>query len=169
MKTMQWVQFNWDLSDLPPVPVALKYELRVTGMDDCEPVKDVITKAIALDSTWNFGLEEVEEMLRACLGKIADRESVSCISLRHGTRIIGGTFIVTDENLNEQLVPGPCVLMEYRNRGLATLLLHAALGQLRDRDVSRAAAMTSEASIAARFLYRKFGGKCSPCSPLLAA
>jgi N-acetylglutamate synthase-like GNAT family acetyltransferase len=84
-------------------------------------------------------------------------------------RIIGGTLLRLDGSASEHLVPGPCILMEYRNRGLGTLLLGAALRQLRDVGVSRAYAIAREGSPAARFLYSKFSGNPSPIAPLLAA
>jgi len=59
--------------------------------------------------------------------------------------------------------------MEYRNRGLGTLLLCSALRHLRDGGMTRACERTRESSPAARFLYPKFGGQSSLIEPLLAA
>ena len=67
------------------------------------------------------------------------------------------------------LFPGPCILMDYRNRGLSTLLLSSALHDLRDAGMTRACAGTRESSPATRFLYPKFGGHSSLIEPLLAA
>ena len=95
--------------------------------------------------------------------------TTACLALRHGSRIIAGTFLAVDPNASEQLIPGPCVLMEYRNRGLGTLLLTAAMQHLRDAGLKRACAITRQGSSVARFLYPKFDGHPSAIAPLLAA
>ncbi len=69
----------------------------------------------------------------------------------------------------EQFAIGPCVLAEYRNRGLGTSLLAASLDHLRGSGVSLANAITREGAPVARFLYPKFGGQAPLVTPSLAA
>ena len=59
-------------------------------------------------------------------------ESGICLALRHGLRMIGASILIPDPAAGNHLTPGPCVLMEYRNRGLGTALLEESLRQLRD-------------------------------------
>ena len=54
-----------------------------------------------------------------------------CLALRHGLRIIGADVLVADPARENHLTPGPCILMEYRNRGFGTALLGESLRQLR--------------------------------------
>ena len=67
-----------------------------------------------------------------------------CLALRHGLRMIGASILVPDPTAGNHLTPGPCVLMEYRNRGLGTALLEESLRQLRAAGLSRAAGLTKK-------------------------
>ncbi len=78
--------------------------------------------------------------------------------------------MLPDPSAENHLSPGPCVLMEYRNRGLGTALLGESLRQLREAGLSRAAALTKSNAPVAKFLYPKFNGVLTPGdTPLLAA
>jgi GNAT superfamily N-acetyltransferase len=111
----------------------------------------------------------IDAQMKSSIAAAFNSESASWLALQHGTRIVGGTLLMADPDAPAQLVPGPCILMEYRHRGLGTLLLCSALRHLRDGGVTRAFARTRESSPAARFLYPKFGGQSSLVEPLLAA
>lgn len=166
-----WINFAWDLTaaELPAAEVPKRYRLESTGPEDHEETRAMITRAFALDPTWNSSLEEVHAVVENSIARVLESTATSCMALRHGSRIIGGLFIALDQSQPEQLVPGPCVLVEYRNRGLGTLLLGNALRHLRDAGVKRASAIAKPGSPAARFLFPKFGGQPSPIAPLLAA
>lgn len=172
MKTT-WINFVWDLSkaDLPNADMPKRYRIDAAGPEDHAETRTMIARAFALDPTWNSSLHEVNAMVENSISRVitSTTATATCMALRHGTRIIGGLFIALDQNEPEQLVPGPCVLVEYRNRGLGTLLLASALRQLRDAGIMRASVITRPGSPAARFLFPKFGGQPSPIVPLLAA
>jgi len=77
---------------------------------------------------------------------------------------------VPDAAAEDQLAPGPCVQMEYRNRGLGTALLAEALRRLQEAGLPRASTIARSNGPVARFLYPKFAGAVVPGnSPLLAA
>jgi GNAT superfamily N-acetyltransferase len=170
MKTTRWATFSWDLAKvpLPELTVPRQYRIELTEAEDQEELQRVINKSLALDPSWNAALPDVKATVSASIARVLATESTQRLALRHGARIIGGTLLVPDASVSEHLVPGPCILMEYRNRGLGTLLLAAALRQLRETGVTRACAITREGSPVARFLYSKFSGSPSP-APLLAA
>src|SRR5205814_3312489 len=111
----------------------------------------------------------IDAQVESSIAAAFNPESASWLALQHGARIVGGTLLMSDPNAPAQLVPGPRILMEYRNRGLGTLLLSSGLQHLRDAGTTRACARTRESSPAARFLYPKFGGQSSLVAPLLAA
>jgi GNAT superfamily N-acetyltransferase len=111
----------------------------------------------------------IDAQVKSSTAAAFNSESASWLALPHGGRIVGSTLLMTDPDAPAQLVPGPCILMEYRNRGLGSLLLCSALRHLRDGGMTHVCARTRESSPAARFLYPKFGGQSSLIEPLLAA
>ena len=80
------------------------------------------------------------------------------VALCHGTRIIGATILVPDPAAEDQFAPGPCVQMEYRNRGLGTALLAEGLRRLQEAGLSRATTIARSNGPVAKFLYPKFAG-----------
>ena len=89
-----------------------------------------------------------------------------CLTLRHGLRIIGPSVLVARPRGGEdQLTPGPCVLMEYRNRGFGTALLEESLRQLQAAGLTRAATATKGNAPVSKFLYPKFNGVLTPGRP----
>lgn len=173
MKLAPWVRFTWDLSQLPPLGVALPAHYHfapVRGSDEKE-LRLVITRSIAHDTSWGEGLHEIDAMIDGWLERAFAEESNSfCVTLRHGLRIIGGAILIPNALAEDHLSPGPCVLMEYRNRGLGTALLGQSLCQLREAGLARAGARARRNSPVARFLYPKFNGTPTPDdTPLLAA
>lgn len=172
MKKTGWVNFVWDLAgnELPAVATPRQYRLSLVKAAEREQLQGVIEKSFALDPGWNAALHMIDAQVKSSIAGAFDSESANWLALQHGARIVGGTLLLmTDPDAPAQLVPGPCILMEYRNRGLGTLLLCSALRHLRDAGMIRACAKTRENSPAARFLYPKFGGQSSLIEPLLAA
>ena len=74
----------------------------------------------------------------------------------HGTRIIGASLLDPDPEAESNLVTGPCILNEYRSRGIGTALLYLSLRALRDAGLSEARALTKGNVPAAKFVYTKF-------------
>lgn len=109
-------------------------------------------------------------MVASWLGSAFDPVAKAVVlALCHGTRIIGTTILMPDPMAEDQLAPGPCVQMEYRNRGLGTALLAEGLRRLQEAGLSRASTIARRNGPVARFLYPKFEGAIMPASPLLAA
>jgi hypothetical protein len=75
--------------------------------------------------------------VKSSIAAAFNSESASWLALQHDARIVGGTLLMSDPVAPAQLLPGPCILMEYRNRGLGTLLLSSALHHLRDAGMTR--------------------------------
>jgi len=156
-------------ADLPEIAAPKQYRLGIVGAEDYEETRKMIGRAFALDPNWNAALHEANAIVENVIARALSSATTTCLALRHGSRIIAGTFLAVDPDASEQLIPGPCVLMEYRNRGLGTLLLAAAMQHLRDAGLKRVCAITRQGSPVARFLYPKFDGRPSPIVPLLAA
>ncbi|MEO5717207.1 MAG: GNAT family N-acetyltransferase [Chthoniobacterales bacterium] len=173
MKFVHWVRFNWDLDRLPLLGAALPahYSFTPITLADEKELRLVIRRSFTHESSWGDAMHEVNGMLDGWLQLILDPEKNGTgLALRHGLRMIGAAILVPDPASETHLSPGPCVLMEYRNRGLGTALLGESLRQLREAGLSRAAALTKSNAPVAKFLYPKFNGILTPGdTPLLAA
>ena len=173
MKQINWIQFTWDLAALPEQTSELPehYQISRATPDDEAELRKVISSSFSLDPAWNPLMQEITDAIDSWLDRAAESESSICLALRHGARIIGATILTADAEAVNHLSPGPCVLMEYRNRGFGTHLLDRSLRTLREAGLSAAHGMTKENSAATKFLYRKFNSTPTPreFSPLLAA
>jgi GNAT superfamily N-acetyltransferase len=173
MRLIQWVRFSWDLDQLASLAPALPahYHFALAGRPDEKEVRAVIQRSFAHDTSWSFAIHEVGALLEAWLAEAFDPEGRgACIVLRHGARIIGATVLNLDPSAEDHLAPGPCVQLEYRNRGLGTALLGEALRHLREAGLSRVGATAKSNGPVARFLYPKFNGTIvTGTTPLLAA
>lgn len=173
MKLINWVQFTWDLAGFPDSASDLPehYEITRAESDDEKELRRVIASAFTLDPEWNPTMQEVMQTVDGWLDKAFDSETHAALVLRHGVRIIGTSVLAFDPSAENHLTPGPCILMEYRNRGFGAKLLERSLQTLRDGGVSRACTIAKENSPATKFLYTKFGGTAAPVedASLLAA
>lgn len=161
MKLVRWKRFTWDLAKLPTPapPLAERYGIRPTFPDDREVVMNVILTAFTTDSAWADMLKVVKEWLTAHVGAAFDNEVAAAVVITHGQRIIAASAVTTDPDADSNLLSGPCVSMEYRNRGLGTALLYHTLAQLRQSGLERVSGVTKANSPVAKFMYPKFGSK----------
>ncbi|MEO8439329.1 MAG: GNAT family N-acetyltransferase [Spartobacteria bacterium] len=173
MKLVKWVRFSWDLSRLPMPAAALPphYSFGAAARADERELRNVIRRSFTNDTAWGDALHDINGMLDRWLERAFEPERAGiCLTLRHGLRIIGASIVLPDPTAAEQLAPGPCIQLEYRNRGLGTALLAESLGQLRAAGLTHATALTKSNAPVARFLYPKFNGVLAPDdTPLLAA
>jgi len=173
MKLVNWVRFSWDLTKLPPLSCELPehYTIAPTPPEDESELRKVISRSIVLDATWNPAMQEVMQTIDTWLDEAFASPTGIFLALRHGFRIIGVSILLPDPSGDNHFAPGPCVLVEYRNRGFGTGLLEHSLRVLRDAGVAEAVAVSKENAPVAKFLYRKFNGALIPGdhTPLLAA
>ncbi|CAN5160239.1 hypothetical protein BH20VER2_BH20VER2_12510 [soil metagenome] len=165
MRPINWLRFTWDLEARPsPAPRKLPehYEITAVGPEDLKELRRVITTSFTLDPDWNPAMQEVMKTIEASLERAAERADTVYLALRHGVRIIGTTVVSLDPAAENHLSPGPCVLMEYRNRGFGTDLLVSALRVLRETGLPHACAVAKKNSPVTKFLYRKFNGTAVP-------
>ena len=166
MKLLNWVRFTWDLNLLSSAAVTLPkhYSIVPAHNDDEKAVRKVLSCSFLLDPAWNPAIGEVMHSLQAWLDRAFLVEENTCLTLRHGARIIGASVLCLDPAAENHFAPGPCILMEYRNRGFGTWLLQASLQLLRDSGVSRASGLARELSPVAKFLYPKYNGVAEPAN-----
>lgn len=173
MKLVHWVRFKWDLEKLPSPGISLPdhYHFAKAGEADASEVRTVITRSFAHDSSWGDAIHEVNGLMDGWLARaFGDEPSAQCLTLRHGLRIIAAAILNPDPGAENHLSPGPCVLLEYRNRGLGGALLGESLRLLREAGITQVHARAKINSPVARFLYPKFNGTPAPDdTPMLAA
>jgi N-acetylglutamate synthase-like GNAT family acetyltransferase len=164
MKLVHWARFSWDLRRLPDVPPATDphYKIRAATRDEREAVEHVISTAFTLDSDWADTLTALREMLDERLAEIFRHKEVACLVVTHGARIIGASALDPGAEAANNLISGPCILNEYRNRGLGSALLYHSLATLREAGLQRAHGVTKEHIPAAKFIYSKFNSVGAP-------
>jgi GNAT superfamily N-acetyltransferase len=172
MKLVRWTRFTWDLSTLltRENSVARCYTLRGASRDDEPSVAAVVLRAFSLDSDWADQWALLRERLEWQLHTAFERESIPAVVILHGARIVAASVLSTEVEAESNLISGPCVLAEYRNRGLGSALLHASLGQLAQAGLPLAHAISKENAPCTRFVYTKFCSTRAPCEyePALA-
>ena len=173
MKVSEWVRFSWDFAKLPALDLTLPkhYTIDAATAQNEKEVREVILRCFRLDPVWSPALHQTLGMIESWLRRALQSDRHNCLVLRHGARIIGASVLSLDPTSENHLVPGPCVCVEYRNRGFGSRLLEHSFHALRDAGVPRAVALTRVNTSVARFLYPKFYGISTPLdhSPLLAA
>jgi N-acetylglutamate synthase-like GNAT family acetyltransferase len=164
---VRWKRFTWELAKLPTqeAPLPGHYTLRAASEEDEEAVHRVIMGAFSLDSSWSDAFKSFEAKLESQLTKAFANEDIPALVISHGQRIIAASALTVDREAESNLISGPCVLMEYRNRGLGSALLYYSLKQLQNAGLERAHGLSKDNVVAGKFIYPKFGSVSSPHEP----
>jgi predicted N-acetyltransferase YhbS len=159
MKLVRWRRFTWNLSDLPTLapPLAERYSLRPAHRDDADAVRHAILNAFKIDSAWSDSFAAVRDWLEQQIGFAFERETTPALVAMHGQRIIGASAFTTEMDAESHLISGPCVFMEYHNRGLGSALLYHTLNHLKNSGLEQVHGVTKDNVAMAKFLYPKFG------------
>lgn len=167
MNLSNWIRFRWDLSQLPQFDAALPehYEIGPATAEDETELRKIVSSSFVLDPSWNPATQEVMETIEPWLERAFASPANGCLALRHGLRIIGAAVIAPNPEAEIHLSPGPCISMEYRNRGFGTRLLERSLTKLRDAGLKEAVGIAHENAPVTKFLYTKFNSTASPYEP----
>jgi GNAT superfamily N-acetyltransferase len=171
MKLLKWVQFTWELENVPAKAGALPahYQISSASAADEMALRKVFSSSFLLDPAWNPAIGEVMHTIQTRLDAALSSETQTCLVLRHGQRIIGAAVLHPDPGAIEHLTIGPSILPEYRNRGFGTLLLQASLLKLHETGLASASAMAPDYVPVTRFLYPKFASRVIVGSAALLA
>jgi hypothetical protein len=173
MKMLNWVRFTWDLKKLPSCDLNLPahYQIAPATAADERELRKVYSSSFLLDPIWNPVIGEVMQSIQSRLDQVFLSANGTCLALRHGARIIGAAVLSFEFDADDHLAPGPCVLIEYRNRGFGTHLLAHSLRLLRDAGLMHANTLSPDYVPASKFLYPQFDSVISPIEvvPSLAA
>jgi GNAT superfamily N-acetyltransferase len=173
MKLVNWARFQWDLSKLPGPEqhISEPYAIRSASKEEANQVCKVVYSAFSLDSDWADVFRHLQDYFESEFEELFDAENRHCLVITHGSRIIAASALSTEEEAENHLITGPCILHEYRNRGLGSALLYESLLALRENGLGCASGITRRSVPAGRFLYTKYDSKATPCdfSALLVA
>ncbi|MEX1045176.1 MAG: GNAT family N-acetyltransferase [Chthoniobacterales bacterium] len=160
-KPIPTIKIRWDLANLPsPLPEFAKpFVMRTAGQEELEEALRVVEASYDLDPEWSGCDKYVEQIVIPGIKKTLAAGG-ECIFVLHGNRVIGAS-VYTSEAGDEgvHLISGPCVLTEYRSRGLGGSLLGATLEALRARGLTEAIGRTRPNGPSAKYLGTKFGGQ----------
>lgn len=162
-------RFRWKLADLTPdsVPAPAPFTLRPAGEQEMEDALRVVQASYDLDPDWSGCAKHIKNVILPGLRRSFEGET-TCLVLLHGNRVIAASAYDPDPSDGIHLVTGPCVFIEYRNRGIGGALLHATLEALRARGLTEAVGLARPGTPSAKFLCRKFGGQQLPIpSPIV--
>jgi hypothetical protein len=166
--TTTWKRFTWDLAKVPSAEGVIlpPYQLRTATAEEQDTVQKVALSAFSMDSGWGNLQSSFVEMIRKQVATAFEKDAKNqCLVLLHGSRIIGSSVLGLEEGTSSHLLTGPCILHEYRSRGLGSQLLHASLLALREAGIKKAFGITREKATTARFIYPKFGGVSEAWTP----
>lgn len=160
---ISWLSFEWKTGGLQKEGASSKpLVLRAAEKGEEEGVAKAIRSAFSMDSAWGDVSRALAEKLEVNIEKAFSEAEPSCVVLVHGTRVIGASVLDVTPDASNHLLSGPCILHEYRNRGLASALLAESLAFLGKKEIPVARGLTRANSITARFIYPKFGGVSHP-------
>ena len=159
MRLVRWKRFTWNLNTLPPTGPELtsQFKIRPLAKEEEKLARNVISSAFRLDADWSDALNMMQDRFESDLDEVfASKEAPSCLVLTHGTRIIGASALSFGKDSASNLVSGPTILVEYRNRGLGSALLYHSLKSLKEEGLRQAHGLSKANMPAAKFLYPKF-------------
>jgi ribosomal protein S18 acetylase RimI-like enzyme len=169
MKLVHWKRYLWDLKKLPDYEpqMSSSYVIRPAERDEEKAVQNVVSTAFSLDMAWGDSFKAVRGFIETQLAQTFLSSSTPAVVITHGTRIIAASVINNEENAVTHLISGPCVLSEYRSRGLGTTLLHESLKQLKKCNLSLATGVSKDGVPVSKFIYSKFGSTTEEFEPAL--
>jgi predicted N-acetyltransferase YhbS len=160
MMLSSWVQFSWDLKNLPAEGPKLpaRYTVETASQEDRDLLVACVTRAFSMESGWSDDLNSRIKLTDEIVNTSFVAGEVSFIAIKHGSRIIAASAIRDAADKVSNLPLGVSVLNEYRCRGLGAFLLYESLRRLRERGLDLARVVTKKGVAADRYLYPKFGG-----------
>ncbi len=163
--TIQWQRFRWDLSAVVhgAHPAEPPFAFRAAAREDRDAAGRVISSGFSTESGWGDISKGCIQQVRKLADDAFEHEEPPCIVVQHGTRIIGVSVLAPEASALNHLITGPCILHEYRSRGLGSLLLYYSLECLKEQGLTVVSGVTRARTVAARFVYPKFGSTSEPC------
>ena len=159
-KPITLTRFRWKLADaaLAAEDLPQPYTLRAADKQELEDALGVVQASYNLDPEWSGAAKHIEEVVLPGVKKAFEDEAYG-LFVQHGNRVVAASIYQPQPEDGIHLVTGPCVLIEYRNRGIGGALLAATLQALKSHGVTEAVGQTRPFTPSAKFLCTKFGGE----------
>ncbi len=164
MKIVHWVRYCWNaemLGEPTPGKLPVNCVVRPAARRDLDAVQLVIENSFTLDTDWAEYYKRFRVSLAEQVEQAFEQSDSGCLVLAHGTRIIGASVFSLDPSADNHLISGPCILLEYRNRGLGSDTLWRTLQALRQSGLKKMYGVTRR-TVPPKFVYPKFGGISEP-------
>jgi len=161
IKPVALARFAWVLKDLPPGAgeIPAPFILRTAGEQEVDEAVTIVQSSYNLDPEWSGCAMHIKGTVLPAVMKALAKEP-TCLFVQHGNRVIAASVFDCEPGAEGvHLVSGPCVLIEYRNRGIGGALLGATLDALRSRGLAEATGHTRPNGPSAKYLAGKFGGR----------
>jgi predicted N-acetyltransferase YhbS len=152
-----WIRYSWQTASLGPSPSGQDLIRRATR-EEGEEVLKVLHLSLSMDPVWNDAYAQAVQHLREEVARLFNEEDPLCLVIQKGNRLIAASLMDPSTEAPSHLVSGPAVLMEYRNRGIGSRMLHSSLTCLAEKGLATATGITREKTVAAKYVYPKFGG-----------
>jgi predicted N-acetyltransferase YhbS len=165
MKIFHWIRYCWNadmLGEPTPGKLPVNCVVRPAAHRDLDAVQLVIEDSFTLDTDWAESYKRFRAGLAEQIEQAFDQSEAGCLVLAHGARIIGVSVYSLDPAAENHLISGPCILLEYRNRGLGSDTLWRTLQALRQAGLKTIYGVTRKTVPASKFVYPKFGGVAEP-------
>jgi hypothetical protein len=159
-----WFLFSWSLRQekrgpaTPPEGLVLK----IAERSDEREIQALVARSFGFDQQWMGAYSRIALPLEHRIHQAFRNQNLPGLILMHGPRIIAASCLAVDEHAESHLLSGPCVLPEYRSRGLASVLLAETLHQLQQAQLPAARALCLDGTTACKFVYPKFGSVREP-------
>lgn len=162
MRREPWKLFSWNLATLTEEAPALPHglALRVAAKSEESTVQALVARAFSTDAQWTGSYSRISESLEERIHEAFRSQPNPGLVIQHGPRIVAAACFTTEVDAENHLYCGPCVLPEYRSRGLGSTLLLQSLYALKDLEVHVARALCKEGTTACKFVYTKFQSVC---------
>jgi predicted N-acetyltransferase YhbS len=162
MKRESWKLFSWNLTLLSDEPVALPHGLIVSPASraDEPTIHALVERAFTTDAQWTGSYGPISSALQDRIHEAFRSQNYPALTIQHGSRIIAAAAFSTDADAENHLFCGPCVLPEYRSRGLGSALLLESLRILRNLELHVARALCKDGTTASKFVSPKFRSVC---------
>ena len=164
MKHDHWKLFSWNLTALDDADIPLPHGLllRPASKSDEAAVQALVALAFSTDAQWTGSYSRIASALQERLHEAFRSQHNPALVILHGTRIIAAACFSTEAEAENHLYCGPCVLPEYRSRGLGAALLLGSLRTLKDLGIHVARAVVKDNTTASKFVYPKVRSVSEP-------
>jgi ribosomal protein S18 acetylase RimI-like enzyme len=162
MRPVAWLRFAWDCADLRVPSAPGGFSVLPARRDEKREALEVVLRSFSMDSQWNDSYLRMERYLAEEVERLFQFPEPLCLLLRKGNRPVSASLLDPDPEAPHHMVSGPCVTMEYRNRGIGSLMLAESLRALGNAGLAVVRGITRSGTVSARFIYPKFGSSIEP-------